>query len=632
MSDDRVRIGKAPYNFIPLPEKILARYESVHDLPTHDASRNEDRNLLSGEITFNIVAKQPIIVAEAGEQANEKHFFKNKDDKYEIPGSSLRGALRNAVSILSLSDWTGKIDDKYFFYRTIAGNNAKLRKYYQQTLDIKTYRQHGKTESVPERVQAGYIVKEKDHYYIYEAKTDNGRHGKTFYKVSSQSVTGNKNEFIRKVRKGFLSENVTYSVNERGHVERLFDKNASFHGQILYSGFIRRGRDEKNSAYVINEIDLEKSPKEVPLEDIQAYKADLEFRKSKFPHDHRKRMTEYFSLPDQNGTEYAKPCFYLEYNGKIYFGFTPFLRLQYPFSTKQLLSSDIKDKQPGIDYEKALFGFTQLKENENEVFNYASRIHVHAAEVKNDVSPLPGRKVTLRSPSATAYSIYLNQENVETTKQLKTYLDKEATIRGAKQYWVKRELDDENGTETIYALPKGTTFQAKITFDQLHEDELGLLLFALSKPEHYQLGMAKPYGYGVVTFEQITCHVTNNEKMYQNIKEMFNIGNEQVSIERYVQTYLDYVNEHFSISDLEALPSVNAFLTMKQASPLEKEEMTYMSLREYNDNPRLPTVEELTEKGVKSNVTSYVNSKQRGNRRRGFVKKRKYHRNRRRHF
>ena len=52
-------IGKAPYNFVPLPEKIVTRYDSIADLPTHNASHKEDANLLSGEITFEIVAENP---------------------------------------------------------------------------------------------------------------------------------------------------------------------------------------------------------------------------------------------------------------------------------------------------------------------------------------------------------------------------------------------------------------------------------------------------------------------------------------------------------------------------------------------------------------------------------------------
>ncbi len=61
-------------------------------------------------------------------------------------------------------------------------------------------------------------------------------------------------------------------------------------------------------------------------------------------------MENFLNLPEKPGIEHAKPCFYLDYDDVTYFGFTAFLRLLYPNSTKDLLPDYILNKKRGIDY------------------------------------------------------------------------------------------------------------------------------------------------------------------------------------------------------------------------------------------------------------------------------------------
>lgn len=604
-------IGKAPYNFVPLPEKIVTRYDSIADLPTHNASHKEDANLLSGEITFEIVAENPILVADGNDDQNRRKFVQNADGTYEIPGSSLRGLIRNIVSVLSLSDWTEQIDDERFFYRSVAESSSTIGKHYKHVLNVSTKKINHKQESIPQNVKAGYIAKKKDgNYCIYHAKTDGGRLEKTYYKVNSGNIGINKDKFTRNVKRGFLIEEATFSVNKNGKVVKLYHDDANFKGYILYSGFIKTGRTEKVSAYLINEIDQEKEPVPVRLEDIKAYQADLNFRISKFPKRDRERMKKFFELPDKPGIEHAKPCFYLEYDGVTYFGFTAFLRLLYPYSTKDLLPDHILNKKSGIDYTSALFGFTK-NSNPKINANYASRVHVHPALMKEDGEPDKPVKVILGSPRASATTMYLTQDHNADKNDYQTYLTKDATIRGMKQYWIKDEdmpsVDDKNNSALteLEALPKHTTFEAKISFDQLHEDELGLLLWALKRPEYHQIGSGKPYGYGVVTFKEITCHVTKNKNMYKSIEQFFDLRYERIDIDYYISIYHQYIKENYHL-DIETLPSVQSFLKMKEKSKLPEEEMQYMNLQEYNQKPTLPTIDELVNEKVRSNIKEYM--------------------------
>ena len=91
-ADKRVR---APYNFIPLSEKVLLPYNSIEELPPHDRM---DPALKTGEIHVSMVADTPVFVSDGDK--NEPHFFRGNNGKYMIPGSTIRGMVRENMQIL----------------------------------------------------------------------------------------------------------------------------------------------------------------------------------------------------------------------------------------------------------------------------------------------------------------------------------------------------------------------------------------------------------------------------------------------------------------------------------------------------------------------------------------------------
>ena len=67
-ADKKVR---APYNFIPLSEKILLPYHSMEELPPHDRI---DPELKTGEIHVTMEAETPVFVGDGSR--DEPHFFR----------------------------------------------------------------------------------------------------------------------------------------------------------------------------------------------------------------------------------------------------------------------------------------------------------------------------------------------------------------------------------------------------------------------------------------------------------------------------------------------------------------------------------------------------------------------------
>lgn len=582
----------APYNFVPFPERIISRYARYDDLPSHDGN-NSGKGLLSGEIEFDITAQTPVLVADGTDRSKEnepRYFVKNVDGKYEIPGSSLRGLIRQTLSVLSLSNWAEQIEDESFYYRSVAGNKH-VRKEYRSILGF-SGNETDREDHGARNVRAGYIVKESDgQYVIYQARSDGGRKGFTYYKCHQSSFP-----FLRKkIKEGFQICNVSFSVDKNGKVVRLDTskkEKLAFDGKLIFSGTMKN----KKTAYVINDIDKEATPIKIDPADVKAYQADYEFRSKKFENDEKKK--EFFKLPDKKGIEHAKPCFYIYLNSRVYFGFSPYLRLKYNWSTKKLLPKHLQKTDVAIDYAKALFGFTQQvmpesSQEDSEEKSYASRLSFLNAKVMSE-SGEETVDVILGQPRASAIGMYLKQPD---SKIRWTYNDDSAELRGLKQYWLKTEQksqssENKNVLQKLHLLRKGTTFRAKILFDQLYEDELGLLLWSLQGPKYHQMGMGKPYGYGIVAFDHFSVFVYKNEASLYHLSTFFDLKMKLVSPTDYIEKYKQYVQKTFGI-DIEQQESVRIFLKMKDWSPLPHSKMNYMPLNNYKKTLVLPTVQSL---------------------------------------
>jgi len=174
-------LAHAPYNFVPFPGKRKIRYEKFEDLPKHDEICTKENGLLSGEVTFRIVARTPILVAQGNDDENDRKRIFNQDaySRYEIPGSTLRGLIRNAVGIIGHSDLRDGVDNQKntLMYRGLtdaANKGLKGRKKEYERIVNK------------DRVQAGYIhMTGKDSYEIVPAEKING---KTFTFIREQQL------------------------------------------------------------------------------------------------------------------------------------------------------------------------------------------------------------------------------------------------------------------------------------------------------------------------------------------------------------------------------------------------------------------------------------------------------------
>src|SRR5271157_515610 len=122
---DENRVARAPYNFIPLPEKVVTI--SVDDLPDQGVY---DPELHTGYLDCELTTSSPVYVragltpeqAKADKESKDlpDFFYLNDRNQPVIPGSSLRGMLRTLVEIVTFSK-IATVSKTPLVYRSVGG-------------------------------------------------------------------------------------------------------------------------------------------------------------------------------------------------------------------------------------------------------------------------------------------------------------------------------------------------------------------------------------------------------------------------------------------------------------------------------------------------------------------------------
>ena len=610
----------APYNFIPFTQKLYT-YEN-RELAAHNSVED---NLLSGEITYEITAETPIFIDDGTFQ---HHFYKNSDGKYCIPGSSMRGLIRNNVQILGFSGFSDDIDDYGLMYRNVA--NGADKKEYERVLGSKQISIGDENKvSVLLNVRAGYIGKENGRYKIYKTcveKIDETYGNMNYYVLSERRIGKEYLDFLAQEKEGkypyefFVQGNryrtqhllneefersveIKTKVNKKGEVEKEekvhyrgkvnrtykpFYENISYNlrggkeiigvgkpGKYAYNGMVisTGPMNEKKAVYIIPEIDKENSI-DIPQKDIETFRIDIEKRENTLK---RFGGRNFFDLPEKDE---IKPVFYIELGGRLYFGFTPRLRLFYEHTIKEGLPENQKNGK--IDYAKAIFGYSNNSES------YKSRVSFSDAVLTMKSEEEKERSLILGEPKPTSYLDYLKQ--TQGGYGSNTYNTDGFELRGIKQYWLhekemKRNENNEaksNVASVIHPLPKNTQFEGKIRFQNLTEDELGLLLWAvrLEKDSWMNIGKAKAYGYGNISVNITDAKEIDGEKAYLSKTSLNLMPFRLIQVDDQILYYKKFIKKNLKLKEeLEEFPRIKNFFMMKDSKKIPSEEnVRYMNI------------------------------------------------------
>lgn len=615
-------VSKAPYNFIELDRFVLDRCSDENEILNHD---RYSFDLNTGYIEYEIETITPLHISKGvikdrknsnnkNLTKNESLLFKNPEGIYAIPGNTIRGMTRFNASIFSFSSVINRtidkedIENQRFYYRTYASEDKVMREWYKKKTGLKVVRKENYTYSVLTNVEAGYIQRRGKDYIIIPAVKLGGKSYLPIheYDLRSKNVKGvnylynddncelkredykNKDILAERRNRDYKPYMVEAKYNTDG--KRAFiDNNGKYTGYLVNSGYIDvKGKIGKVHHYLILEED--KNSKEIPVSNelAELYTDDMKYTHKQNPNsDSAYGQYEYYELSKKGE---KKPIFYINDNNKLIFGFTPYLRLPAEGNIHGGIPETHRNYS-GRDFVDSIFGWKNFRTKVS--FLDALCVSTPVQEVKYDM--------VLGQPKPSWYKGYIKQEK---EGELESYCTDNYKIRGRKFYWLKEGADldamksnlpapdkKDKVSTTMYCHKEGTKFKGKLRFENLSNEELGLLIYSLKQGDtegYFNIGMGKSYGLG-------KCKITIKQLVISDIKEKYMsfAGKSEINedIDKYITCFKDYVKKFYKVKDLNDIRSYREYLLSKTF--MKNTETRYMKVKEFKNKAELPTIEEV---------------------------------------
>jgi CRISPR-associated protein (TIGR03986 family) len=625
----------APYNFVPLPENVV----NASSIPDHDSYSNN-----SGFIECNLKTLSPIYtrcgmspdffrensdtkfhdLSESDKIERSEFYYTEDINKPVIPGSSIRGMVRNLVEVVGY----GKIQnvfDKRLIFRAV-GDNSSLGDYYRnkflgpkQTLNSKWWFNYPL-----KNVQGGYLKRNNSKWWIQPARKINNE---SFVHVeySAVNILGRdqkKQDTANDIVDVFIkppknrttpprtSQNLELCLAIVGSssdiiiANNLQKQNGFEKAKLVQSGHMR-GKHMHCAIYEPHNIEHNDNWIEIPNMLWDIYKEDCNMQRG-FP---------------TRIIEDGDPLFYLtdDKGNLVFFGSTMMFRVPYDTSIKKFIPKMLRENEE-LDFADAIFGFVDdktKKSSAGRVFFSDAKCDSLEGDIWLKEKPIP---IILASPKPTTFQHYLvqdsaNRHNPDNKNQLAHYntpSPKETVIRGFKFYWHKKEVKYEDPVKIdksskLYTLIKpikdGVTFNFRINFDNLRDCELGALLWVLKLPSDnycHTLGMGKPLGMGAVKITPKLSLYKREERykrLFESSEDKWELAmNEESSIRNYLDKFETEVLEHLPSSEkgtaknLENVQRIKMLLKMLEWPGPQIERTRYLKIEpnEYKNRPVLP--------------------------------------------
>lgn len=499
---------RAPFNFVPVSDKVFFpdwADQISHDIPFSDG--------VSGTINLKITAESPIFVRNGHTEKDSeeaKNSFSNINGQYFIPGTSLKGAIRNVLEIMSFGKMHINKDAK-FAQREWDNEKLYPLKKKQSDFFCGWLKRSGKNYKI---IDCGKPFR------IGQTRIDEWLGEDVFRSVFSKDSKVNINSDVKVNGRSYDPKTAEYKYHLIGQ-RNLSGLNFIFDDEFCNDYKDNRLKisstgDIKGTIVLTGQPDKWMWPRPKKLtpgagkfyEFIFEEKIENEFELSENEFNHFKfiysESTEWNRIKKEIDTEKGIPIFFRKENKKVKdFGIAYLFKLPYDNSAYDTLSSSHK-KTESLDLAECIFGTV------NKERGLKGRVHIGNAislvnEVHNELI------FTMGSPKASYYPIYIKQKDGKNgiVGNYSTFNDSQ--IKGWKKYQIreqiwgnKQEYNDTLDTKLI-PLKKGAQFDSKISFYNLKPLELAALISALTFHQtegcFHQLGQGKPFGLGKTKIE-----------------------------------------------------------------------------------------------------------------------------------
>ncbi len=490
----------APFNFVPLSSWVL--YPEWSNRVSHDLPLQEG---LCGTIGFELTAHTPILVGDENIKATaqvpgEVSFFKLPDGRYAIPGSSLKGMIKNVLSIATFSRMKA-VDDQKFSVRDLH-NRDLYGKHMTEPI-------HGGFRS---KVLAGWLKFENGLWHLFEAE---------YARIEQSTIRSIIPLFNFLPRTPPLSRDtpaaIKYDVSRRsltfqevqytdsGSIPHQHNNKSLIYNKVTSLGAGKTGylvitgqpSTQKHMEFVFTRPGQPVDLSEGVINDFLSIHSETE-------------EWEYLNHNSPFLPAFGIPVFYIKENNNVRaMGLAQMFKLAYKHSVHDLISNSYNNLDNNKkDFVETLYGCI----GETQTESLKGRVSFdNAVCTSNTVTPIRVGPTVLNSPKASYYPIYIKQE--DNGDPYTTYMDDNAEIQGQKRYPARNNLNispispiAQNNTNiqvNLYPLPANTTFKGKLRFHNLMPEELGAIIWALewggNELLRHSLGMGKPFGLGQVS-------------------------------------------------------------------------------------------------------------------------------------
>jgi CRISPR-associated protein (TIGR03986 family) len=549
---------KSTYNFVPAPNENEVykpdwANEVSHDIPFSDGE--------SGEIELTITAETPIFIRN-GHSKKDKDIFdqyiENKDknpnytpdteskvsidrylsfsyseveQKYFIPGSSLKGMFRNVLEIITNSKLNKDlVNDNRYAFRDLTNGSLYLSEYQSDKVECGWLKEDnlgnwtihccGKPIKVSHQEIDRFLPTNfreifKDEIYrdISNLQVDNYN-----YRFSHNGIQKILNKQNYTVKGNIVSKKLNSKLKiAKGKYDLLIAAKKpilntitkdNVTGILVFTGqsSLRNDKEEsgKNNEFIFPVL----SENEVL---VVHEKLQKDFKFIYLDHDKLNISKDWAfwkrKLKDPSNS-LGIPVFFTRLNNEVqHFGLSFMYKL--PFKNSIHETFPLKEYGNEKDLAETIFGYTDKFTNSIKGRVQVSNSFSNNAEQTGDIE-----KEILSNPKASYFPFYLRQP--EKIKDRYVTYQNDATIRGFKRYPIqngiqnveydKIQLSNNKIFSYFKPLKTGSIFSCKIRFHNLRKVEIGALLSCItfhgnSTKFSHSIGGAKPYGYGKIKTE-----------------------------------------------------------------------------------------------------------------------------------
>lgn len=479
----------SPYNFIPTAPFVLYpewAAQASHDHPFADG--------LCGELAIQLSNETPLCVGGRQQEATEQaagrvHFYRTPDNQLAIPGSSLKGMLRNALAPVVFARMS-QVEERKLSVRDISATGT----YYYRNI-------------VQQKASAGWLRFHQGQWQIRSCKHVR-IHQRDIIDHLKLSERDWKNADTVKKRYALLKGINTLQFDQEPGKNLIRAVNlgkGKTTGSLVVTGqpgaVFDCGRSAKKWEFVF--FDAQDDWQTVPQQAMRDFM---------FVHENSE---EWACLRKQEHGQEEIPVFY---HGSVSNISSMGLASMYRLAQQNSLHDALKNiSNQHLDESKAdltelLFGRLQPQESAENGHNWGLRGRVNIGLLQAVENPRTDWTIdtVLSSPKPSFHPAYLQQQEGEYS----TLDSRNPKLQGWKRYPVKPEnvqeaprMEDGRAVSNkvkvrLETVAEGSVFSGKIRFHNLRPVELGALLWILDFGERtelrHALGVGKPYGLGQV--------------------------------------------------------------------------------------------------------------------------------------